>query len=196
MRSGVAQNSEFASHHLPLTAIPETFPVSASAEGRIYVMAKISFERIADDNSFAEVPDGFRNLNWFNFIAVDDEFLEEAIGNTNAIRTGEAAAFSGENGLAGFESPDRDNDFNLNSGYVTADNANDLKVKVFGFDDGERVAKKVLLLDQDREFVQFGAQFDDIDEVRFIAKGGTDADPNDAVAVTQSFVVDDLFIDF
>ena len=99
-------------------------------------------------------------------------------------------------GLAGFKSPDRDDDFDLNNGYFTAFNANDLKVKVFGFDDGERVAKKVLLLDTEREFVTFGRQFDDIDEVRFMAKGGTDADPNDNISLTQSFAVDDLFIDF
>jgi hypothetical protein len=67
---------------------------------------------------------------------------------------------------------------------------------VFGFDDGERVAKKVLVLDPEREFVQFGAQFDDIDEVRFTTKGGTDATPNDGVGVSRSFLMDDLFIDF
>ena len=65
-----------------------------------------------------------------------------------------------------------------------------------GFDDGERVAKKVLTLDPDREFVKFGAQFDDIDEVRFVGKGGTDADPNDTLALTQFFIMDDLSINF
>ena len=95
-----------------------------------------------------------------------------------------------------FKSLDQDDDFDLNSGHFTALNANDLTVKVFGFDDGERVAKQVLTLDPDREFVKFGSQFDDIDEVRFVAKGGTDANPNDNRALTQFFLMDDLFIDF
>ena len=144
-------------------------------------MAVISFENIAGNNQVEEVPDGFRNLDWDNFIAVDDKFLERAIGNTNAIRTGEAAAFTEER-RASFESPDRDDDFDLNNGYFTALNANNLRVQVFGFDDGERVAKKVLTLDTDREFVRFGAQFDDIDEVRFTTR--------------EIFGIDDLFIGF
>src|SRR5215204_4219030 len=164
-------------------------------------MAIISFENIAPDGQVEEVPDGFRNLNWDNFVAIDDEFLKADIGNTNAIRTGEAAAFTDSDGSADFKSPDRDDDFDLNSGYFTAINqadgiANDLTVKVLGFDDGERVAKKVLLLDTDREFVQFSAQFDDIDEVRFKASGGTDANPDDRSVFTRIFGVDDLFIDF
>ena len=167
-------------------------------------MAIISFEKIAGDFEETEVPDGFRNLNWSNFWAIDNVLLEERIGNSNAIRTGKAAAFSFPEIIdrpvahwtAAFQSPDRDDDFDLNNGYFTAFNANDLKVKVFGFDDGERVAKKVLLLDPVREFGQFGAQFDDIDEVRFVAKGGTDADPIGPLPLTQSFLVDDLFIDF
>jgi len=52
-------------------------------------------------------------------------------------------------------------------------------VKVAGFDDGERVATKVLLLDPEQEFVTFGRRFNDIDEVKIKASGGTDADPND-----------------
>ena len=67
---------------------------------------------------------------------------------------------------------------------------------MFGFDDGERVARKTFIVDPEQEFVTFGRQFDDIDEVRFIAKGGTDADPTDNISLTQSFGVDDLFIDF
>ena len=159
-------------------------------------MAIINFEKIADDVSLAEVPDGYRNLIWKYFIATDDDVLPTGPGLANAVHSGEAAAFKGDEKPSSFKSSDSEDDFDLNSGFFAAFNANDLKVKVFGFDDGERVAKKVLLLDTEREFVTFGRQFDDIDEVRFQAKGGTDPDPTDNISLTQSFGVDDLFIDF
>ena len=158
-------------------------------------MAIIGFENLADDGKSAKVPNGYRDLNWNNFIAVDDESLKSE-GFDNLIHSGEAAGYNGDQKPAGFRSPDSDADFNLNRGYFTAVNANDLKVKVVGFDDGERVAKQVLTLDTEREFVKFGAQFDDIDEVRFTPRGGTAADPNVPDAFTQSFLMDDLFIDF
>jgi len=161
-------------------------------EGRTHVMAIIRFEGIAAVDETLNVPEGYRNLSWSNFSAIGELAIATDI---NAIHSGEAAGFTFERS-AGFQSPDCDDDFDLNNGYFTAYNANDLKVKVFGFDDGERVAKKVLLLDTDREFVRFGSQFDDIDEVRFTTKGGTAADPNDMVGVSSGFGVDDLFIDF
>src|SRR5215207_1321349 len=75
--------------------------LGATSEGRIHVMAIISFEKIAGNNDIEEVPDGYRDLNWKNFFAVDDEYLEGLIGNTNAIRSGEAAAFYGGRQSAG-----------------------------------------------------------------------------------------------
>jgi len=126
-------------------------------------------------------------LNWSSFFAADDDNLELEIGKNNAIRTGEAAARSDNQNPAGFESPDRDDDFDLNTGYFTAFSAEDLKVKVFGFDDGERVATKFLVLDVEQEFVTFGRKFDDIDEVKITARSD---DGN------TFFGIDDLFIDF
>ena len=61
-------------------------------------MAIISFEKLAGNNQVEEVPDGFRRLNWDNFFAIDAVELEEGLGNTNAIRSGEAAAFGGIEG--------------------------------------------------------------------------------------------------
>src|SRR5215207_6229956 len=111
----------------------------------------------------------------------------------NAIHSGEAAAANRKQNLFVFKSADRFDDFDLNNDYFTTLSATDLKVKVFGFDDREKVATKVLTLDTDREFIRFGAQFDDIDAVRVTAKGGTDADPNDGIRATQFYAVDDLF---
>src|SRR5215207_10200158 len=148
-------------------------------EGRTHVMAKISFENIVGDGDVYPPQDPYRNLDWDNFSAADDDFLKDLVGNRNGVRIGEAAALNYDGQPASFKSLDRDDDFDLNSGYFTALNANDLTVKVFGFDDGERIAKKVLVLDIDREFVRFGPQFDDIDEVKFKVSGGTDPTPND-----------------
>ena len=158
-------------------------------------MAIINFEKIADGGN-VPLPDGYRKLDWNNFSAVDDYVLEQTIPNTDGIRSGEAAAVNVAGQPADFKSPDRDDDFDFNSGHFTAFIAKDLKVKVFGFDDGERVAKQVLVLGPDRDFVRFGAQFDDIDEVRFRASGGTDANPKDEFALEPIFLIDDLFIDF
>ena len=157
-------------------------------------MAKISFENIAGDGQDMEVPDGFRNLKWNSFFAVDDEQLEEVIGNSDAIRTGEAAAFNDNRGIAKFQSFKRADDFDLDSGYFTAFNANNLKVTVSGFDDGERVARKSFTLDTDREFVRFGREFDDIDEVWFGVGAGRDANPNDDLPPFLIFGVDDLLV--
>src|SRR5215208_816510 len=113
-------------------------------------MAIISFENLADDGEFAVVPDGFRRLNWDNFIAIDANYFDDKGGGiaTNAIHTGEAAGYSAGGRVLSFESPNRDDDFDLNNGYFTAvvgtGSTNDATVKVFGFDDSERVAKKVL----------------------------------------------------
>jgi hypothetical protein len=67
---------------------------------------------------------------------------------------------------------------------------------VFGFDDGKKVATQVLILDPTQEFVTFSSQFDDIDEVKFKAKGGTDLNPDDGQPATTVFAVDDLFLNF
>jgi hypothetical protein len=40
----------------------------------IHVIAIISFENIADDGESAEIPDGYRDLNWKNFRAGDGAF--------------------------------------------------------------------------------------------------------------------------
>jgi len=167
--------------------------LGATSEGRIYVMAIISFEKIASDGEAEEVPDGFRRLNWDNFVAVDDELLEMVSGNTIAFRTGEAAAFTNDTGSIGFRSPDRDDDFDLNSGFFAAAYANGLEFKVFGYDDGERVAAKIFFLDPEQEFVTFGRKFDDIDEVKITAR--SDAFPEDK-SQTPFFGVDDLFLNF
>src|SRR5215203_2377772 len=126
-------------------------------------MAVISFEKIAANDLAAEVPDGFRRLDWDHFLAMEGSALEARFGITNAVRTGEAAALNDFGESAGFESPDRDDDFDLNNGYFTAFNAADfpVNVKIVGLDDGKKVAAKVLVLDADQEFVRFGAQFDD-----------------------------------
>src|SRR5215204_5404186 len=159
-------------------------------------MAIITFEGLAGDNSIEEIPDGYRGLNWKNFAADDNEVFPNN-GIDSAIHSGEAAAVNGDvKKPAGFKSPDRDDDFDLNSGFFSSFNANDLKLKVFGFDDGERVAKKVFLLDPTQEFVTFGPRFNDIDEVKFTLSGGTDPDPNDTFPLTQFFGMDDLFLNF
>jgi hypothetical protein len=159
-------------------------------------MAIINFEKIADDVSLAEVPDGYRNLIWKNFIATDDDVLPTGQGFANAVHSGEAAAFKGDEKPSSFKSSDSEDDFDLNSGFFAAFNANDLKVKVFGFDDGEKVAAKIFFLDVEQEFVTFGRKFDDIDEVRFSVGGGTNPDPKAPYPPSQFFAVDDLFIDF
>ena len=145
-------------------------------------MAKIDFENIAAPNQGIILQDGYEGLNWDNLAAFGNVLLDE-INSSDAIRSGEAAAVTDLRLLdlsSGFESPDRDDNFDFNSGYFTAIGTNDLRVKVVGFDDGERVAKKVLTLEANQEFVRFGREFNDIDEVRFT----TDA----------AYAVDDLSI--
>src|SRR5215203_3137427 len=112
-------------------------------------MAIISFENLVEagsKDSFALIPDGYRHLDW-DFVAIDVSKLP-GIWFERAVHSGEGVAYYDPTSAptAGFKSPDRDDDFDFNSGYFTAYNATDLKVKVFGYDDGERVAKKVFLL--------------------------------------------------
>jgi hypothetical protein len=144
-------------------------------------MPIITFENIVGDADAEEVPDGYRDFIWKNFTAVDDEVYKNT-GINNVIHSGEAAVYNGFAKPAGFKSPDRDDDFDFNSGFFAAAFINDLTVKVVGFNDGERVAKKVFAVTMSQEFVTFGPRFDDIDEVRITATG--------------IFATDDLFIDF
>src|SRR5215204_724193 len=113
-------------------------------------MPKITFERIADVGEADFVPDGYRGLNWDNFYAEDASIASEGI--LNVIHSGRAAAFNSFGDPAGFKSPDRDDDFDLNSGYFASSQDSDLRIRVFGYDDGERVAKQVFLLDPKQEF--------------------------------------------
>src|SRR5215217_2532519 len=76
-----------------MAAVPVGQP-RGSSEGRTHVMATISFEGLVGVEDNLPVLDGYRNLNWSNFWAIDNVLLEERIGNSNAIRTGKAAAFS------------------------------------------------------------------------------------------------------
>jgi len=86
------------------------------------------------------------------------------------IHSGEAAARSNDGKLAGFKSADREDDFDLDSGFFTFVYDGSVDVKVFGYDDGERVARKAFSLDSlSQEFVTFGSKFNDIDEVKIKA---------------------------
>ena len=158
-------------------------------------MAIISFEKIADDFESTPVLDGYRKLNWDNFYAENDS-IAAGTGIGAAIHSGRAAAFNAFGEPAGFASFDNADNFDLNSGFFSSSTNNGLKIRVFGFDDGERVATKSFFLDPEQEFVAFSSKFNDIDEVRFKAKGGTDPNPDDGQPATTVFGVDDLFIDF
>ena len=158
-------------------------------------MPIIKFEGLAPDGEIAAVPDGHRHLNWNNVYAVNGADFA-GTGHNSVIHSGKASAYNNAGLSIAFRSADRADDFDLNSGYFATFISTDLKVKVVGFDDGERVAKKVFLLDPTQEFVTFAHKFDDIDEVRFKARGGTDDNPNDDQPLTDAFAVDDLFIDF
>ena len=157
-------------------------------------MAVIKFEGIADVGEAAFIPNGYRNLNWDNFLAEDISIAGGGI--LDVIHSGRASGFNGFGDPAGFKSPDNADDFDLDGGFFASGQTNGLKVKVVGFDDGERVATKTFVLDPEQEFVAFGRKFNDIDEVKFKAKGGTDPDPNDGEDPSTVFAVDDLLIDF
>ncbi len=164
------------------------------AKERTHIMAIIKFEGIANVNEAAFVPNGYRGLNWDNFLAEDVSIASGGI--LAVIHSGRASGFNGFGEPAGFKSPDNADDFDLDGGFFAASQSNGLKVRVFGYDDGEKVAKKTLVLDPEQEFVVFGNEFNDIDEVKFRAKGGTDPDPNDGQGPTTVFAVDDFLIDF
>ena len=156
-------------------------------------MAIISFENIAGDNDIVAIPDGYRHFLWNNFWAWDDEVNPNS-GAYSVIHSGEASAFNKDEKQANFKSPDRNDDFDLNSGYFASFLTPDLQVRVVGYDDGKKVATKLLILDTDQEFVRFGPNFDDIDKVTFAASGGTDPNPSDDFPPIHIFGVDDLFL--
>ena len=159
-------------------------------------MAIIKFEGLAPDGEIAAVPDGYRHLNWNNLYAVNGADFA-GTGHDNVIHSGKASAYNNGGLPIAFRSADRADDFDLNSGYFATFISTDLKVKVFGFDDGERVAAQSFLLDPTQEFVTFGPKFDDIDAVKITASGGTAPDPVfEDDQFKHIFTLDDLFIDF
>ncbi len=158
-------------------------------------MATIKFENIAPDDDAAKIPDGYKGLIWLNFWAIDDDAAQPSSGYNNVIESGSAAGYNTDFSKPGiFRSDARNNDFDLNSGYFAAAFNDDLEVTVAGYDNGEQVAQKLLILDTDQQFVRFGRKFDDIDKVAISASGGTDADPNDGSG--PYFAVDDISISF
>ena len=158
-------------------------------------MATIKFEDIAPDGDAAKIPDGYKGLTWLNFWAIDDDFYPNS-GFDNVIESGSAAGTNADENKPGiFRSDARNNDFDLNSGFFAGGFNDDLEVTVAGYDNGDKVAQKLLTLDQDQEFVRFGRKFDDIDKVAISSSGGTDADPNDDGS-GPFFAVDDISISF
>ena len=80
-------------------------------------MAIINFENIVDDDEVEDIPDGYRNLNWKNFWAWDDDIFPGP-GFGNVLHSGEAVASNSfENDKAeraSFKSADPRDEFDLN----------------------------------------------------------------------------------
>jgi hypothetical protein len=152
-------------------------------------MPKIKFEGIASETDEAEVKDGYADLKWDNVWAIDEVRFPESEGLDNALRSGSAVAYNELGKTASFWSTEED--FDLLDGSFTALWNTGLKVKVFAYDDGEKVGVERFDLDQERSLIRFGEKFESIDKVRIISKGGSDVDPNDGGEGTH-FALDDL----
>jgi hypothetical protein len=66
-------------------------------------------------------------LNWDNFFAENDS-IGQGSGLVAVIHSGRASAFNGFGDPAGFQSSDRADDFDLNSGYFASSLAHNLSV--------------------------------------------------------------------
>src|SRR5918994_7736560 len=100
-------------------------------------MPKIKFEGIASETDEAEVKDGYADLKWDNVWGIDEVRFPESEGLDNALRSGSAVAYNELGKTASFWSTEED--FDLLDGSFTALWNTGLKVKVFAYDDGEKV---------------------------------------------------------
>ncbi|KLK91311.1 hypothetical protein AA309_20850 [Microvirga vignae] len=150
----------------------------------------IDFEGIAPEGGTAEIQDGYKGLNWDNFWAQDDSQFA-ASGYNNVINSPDSAGYDAFANGASFSSPDPDEDFDLVSGYFAAAWNNDLVVTIQGFDDGVLVGTKVVTLDPTKTFIEFGDEFESIDEVRIDGAGGTNAGLDGA---GEHVAMDDLLL--
>jgi hypothetical protein len=84
-------------------------------------------------------------------------------------------------------------DFDLVNGYFAAAWNNNLAATIEGWDDGQLVATKGVVLNPEKALIAFDASFHSIDEVRISAVGGTNAGFNGA---GTEVAIDDLLLGF
>ena len=152
-------------------------------------MPKIKFEGIASESTAAEIEDGYAGLEWDNVWVIDEASFPASEGLDNSVKSGSAVAYNDRGKTASFWSAEED--FDLLDGSFTAAWNTGLKVKVFAYDDGEKVGVERFVLDQERSLIRFDEKFESIDEVRIVSRGGSDVDPDDGGAGTH-FALDDL----
>jgi hypothetical protein len=158
---------------------------------------KITFEGIdaPGDNATTNVADGYAGMDWTTFSALDPAgsiFIPS--GANNGIVSGTSVAINSFANPATFAS--QSTDFALKNAWVTGVWHNGLTIKVEGWDDGVRVAKKSFVVNYDAATkLRFGDDFASVDSVTISSSGGTDADGGDASGGTH-FAIDDIKVKF
>lgn len=124
----------------------------------------VNFDGIAAAGSTAPLASDYSSFHWNHFVA-------RGVGPDD-----QGVAYNLDGGAARISS---DEPFALLRGTFAAAWDHDLKVTFIAYLDGQRVAHKTVVLDQDAMVVTFNDKFSHIDSVKIITSGGVDADAGD-----------------
>lgn len=167
----------------------------------------LNFDALAPEGWNAPMPAGYGGLDWRGALIADTSppFVDtggyQSFGDYDDSGLAAVAAAASPlgvayapGGAASIRATDGE-DFSLLSAWLGSAWNNGMKVRIIGWNDGVKVATRVVKLDRDDpQLVQFGAEFAAVDRVVIRAVGGTDADPGDDGA-GPGFAIDALTID-
>lgn len=140
-------------------------------------MTRITFNHVAPEDTYRDVPDGYRMMEWSNWGAVDEDYAPlSGLHNVNQ-GPGDDVGFTYDGLTATMHTHGAD--FDLAGGYFAAVWSAGLTVTFTGYDDGVQVARQRVVLDQSSVHILFKHGFDSIDTLTIKTSGGTDQNPND-----------------
>ena len=132
------------------------------------------FDDVPLTDGVGEVLDGYAGLDWDAFYAEDPAIALagfEDTGYHNGVVSPLNAVY---NGAARDATVSSAGNFDFDSVWLTGAWRDGLKITVSGYDDGELKYKETVTVDHD-EATLFNFDFDDIDQLVFSSKGGTNA---------------------
>ena len=135
----------------------------------------LTFDDIVSSQPFTTIPNGYGGLEWNNFNALlATNVAYEDSGYRRGLVSGNRVAFNGSGNPASGFAVSAAETFDFNSAYLTAVWNKDLNVDVLGYRHGNLLYSRSVVI-SDRAPTLFQFDYLDIDELKFVSYGGTNA---------------------